>query len=350
MVLLIVLSLYFPNCFFFVPLFQITCAVFAKWGPRWFVPTGITAEASHWFYRNYFASTSGGIKRNREDGLPIEMLHRWTALLPWNVEAVLQQHRFSRLRAMACMHLWTGLLFSLMLRACSPLLFLVVSNHDDVRSLFFQKIVLLPVSYCLSLSVGKLLLPRKRWHMMFAKYKGISVRPSSLSSMPGKRGGASSISKIGNDDGGSAGDVDEDVTMEESTESSGGESTYSGEVVSGGSSSGNGGGGGGGGSHDGSPLRTPEKYKGNHHLNQLQVSPSSGGRSDASDYAVKNDDPESEDQASASESESLQRLLPASSPLLKRMKQIDGTNIHERLNPGTPRGAGARRRVGSYYS
>jgi hypothetical protein len=62
-----------------------------------------------------------------------------------------------------------------------------------------------------------------------------------------------------------------------------------------------------------------------------------------SDFAVKNDDPLSEDQASASESEALQKLLPAHSPILKRL-------IQERTNPGTPRGASARRRIGSYYS
>lgn len=326
------------------------------------MPTVITAEASHWFYRNYYAKPQQQQKREEDGGLPIEMLQRWSSLLPWNIEALLQQQRFTRLRAMACMHLWTGLLFSLFLRACALplLLYFVVVNKND----FEFVVVLVPVTYCLSLSVGKLLLPGKRWHIMFAKYEGtfVVVPPSSsrVSSLSGKRSGARSSMTHEHDDGGSVGDVDEDVAIEEtSTESSGGESTYSGEVVSSGSGNVTGGNATDGNAtvgsedhNDTSLLRTPKKNKGNHHLHRLQVSPSSGGRRNYDvDYAVKNDDPESEDQASASESESLQKLLPASSPLLKRLKHVNGkNNTHERLNPGTPRGAGGRRRVGSYYS
>ena len=316
------------------------------------MPTVITAEASHWFYRHYYAQPQQQQKREEDGGLPIEMLQRWSSLLPWNIEALLQQQRFTRLRAMACMHLWTGLLFSLFLRACAlPLLLHFVVVNKNSENDFEFVIVLVPVTYCLSLSVGKLVLPGKRWRIMFAKYEGtfVVVPPASsrVSSLSGNRSGASSSMTHEHDDGGSVGDVDEDVAIEEtSTESSGGESTYSGEVVSSGSGNATGGNATDGNATVGSEdhgvtslLRTPKKNKGNHHLHRLQVSPSSGGRSDYDvDYAVKNDDPESEDQASASESESLQKLLPASSPLLKR------------LNPGTPRGEGGRRRVGSYYS
>ena len=320
-------------------------------------PMLIAVEAVHWFYRQYYTSMRHARKQNIDDALQIEMLLRWSVLLPWQLARHLQLHYMRHLWAMSIMHLWTGTITSLLFTTIAPLLLVIFgADGDGNEALLVSNVyVLLPVTYGVSLALGKIVLPSKRWHNMLMKYKGSSGGGGSGGSGGSGSGSGSGTTNSHNkrhvkhtsskknnehDDGtvGDVDDVDDDDTTEstESTESSNGSGGESASVSS-----------------SSSPPRTPLK---NHHLFRLQASPSHGGGSARAvggndvggndvhameSLEFKNDDPESEDLASESESESLKCLLPRSSPLLQR------TARHR--NPGTPRGAHARTGVVSYY-
>lgn len=330
--------------FFFLP--KLIFVLFAKWGPTWLAPLLIAVEAVHWFYRQYYTPLRHARKQNIDDALQIEMLLRWSVLLPWQLARHLQLNYMRHLWAMSIMHLWTGTITSLFFKTIAPLLLVIFgTDGDGNEALLVPNVyVLLPVTYGVSLALGKIVLPSKRWHNMLMKYKGSSGGGGSGSGtnshnkrhvkhMPSNKNNEHDDGTVGDVD-----DIDDDETTEstESTESSNGSGGESASVSS-----------------SGSPPRTPLK---NHHLFRLQASPSRGGGSTRAvgsndvggndvramgSLEFKNDDPESEDLASESESESLKCLLPRSSPLLQR------TARHR--NPGTPRGAHARTGVVSYY-
>jgi hypothetical protein len=275
-------------------------------------PSLITIEATHWFYKNFGGGSA--YDTDIDEASQIAMLQRWSIVLPWKLEKMLN-HYMRHLWAKSLMHLWTGLGASFILYTFSPIMSLFLVRDDDAYAY-----ILLPTTYATSLALGKLLLPSRRWNTVVMKYEGSNVNHSKKI-----------IYNMKYHDDGTIGDVDDDDD-DGTTESTDNTENSSGS--------------GGDSAAAPSSPRTPLK---NHHLFRLQASPSShSNRNSHANLDVKNDEPESDELASESDSESLKTLLPKSSPILARMKQ--STTVHERRNPGTPRGAGSRRRVGSYYS
>ena len=119
-----------PVCllfFFFLP--KLIFVLFAKWGPTWLAPLLIAVEAVHWFYRQYYTPLRHARKQNIDDALQIEMLLRWSVLLPWQLARHLQLNYMRHLWAMSIMHLWTGTITSLFFKTIAPLL-LVIFGTD----------------------------------------------------------------------------------------------------------------------------------------------------------------------------------------------------------------------------
>tara|TARA_B100000795_G_scaffold269237_1_gene258036 strand:+ start:257 stop:2590 length:2334 start_codon:yes stop_codon:yes gene_type:complete len=291
----------------------------AKLGPRWVAPTLITLEAFHWFYTNYYMSpttlttstpSNKGNDDSKDDGTQIEMLVRWSYLIPWNLELLLKNKYTSmpgmtHLKIMSFVHVWTGALCSIFL-------------HVFFRLTYSDLYIFVPFVYCIGLAAGKLILPNKRWNKMLNKYNGVLTGKSK------KIDSKKNVEYAGDVDVEDVDDVDDADAEEEEEENTSGESTA--ETSSSSSS-----------------FRTPTKKKKRSNNDEAI-------RRIDYDLAVKNDDPESEDQRSASDNEfnRISKLLPANSPLLRKIK---GTvSPHDRLNPGTPRGRDRRKRVGSYYS